>query len=534
MSQLLKPPTNRVLPRGAWLAALLTLALAALLPAADPPPKPQTEDDFYRLINFPLPADVVLEVGGIDWQDKERTKLLVCTRRGELFRLTNVYAAEPGFADQQKTVKGPDGKPTKIDVESANLVKVERMLFGLHEPLGLLTLPSGIYMAQRTELTRAQDNDDDGRIDEVTTFANGWETSGGYHEFAFGPKIDPQGKMWVTLNRPFGNGQEPEALWRGWAVTIDSKGNVTPVCCGLRSPCGLGTNPAGDMFYTDNQGDWVPACKLSHLKPGSFHGNDYGLKSCGNPLAGFHPPAEKGWPKSGLLYPQAVAEMPEVMPAAVWFPYSEMGTSHSDVVYDSTGGKFGPFANQMFVGDQGHAIVVRVFLEKVDGEYQGACFPFRKGFASGVLRMCFGSDGSMFAGGTNRGWGGGPRPYSLDRLVWTGLTPFEIHEMRAKSDGFELTFTQPVDSLSATNVKSYAAKSWTYHYHETYGDKPSDEKSLTIKEAKVAPDGKSVRLVLDELRPYYVHEIRVPGLRSAEGQPVLHPIGYYTLNHIPK
>ena len=37
------------------------------------------------------------------------------------------------------------------------------------------------------------------------------------------------------------------------------------------------------------------------------------------------------------------------------------------------------------------------------------------------------------------------KPYSLERLVWTGKMPFEIHEMRAKPDGFELTFTKPVD-----------------------------------------------------------------------------------------
>ena len=32
--------------------------------------------------------------------------------------------------------------------------------------------------------------------------------------------------------------------------------------------------------------------------------------------------------------------------------------------------------------------------------------------------------------------------FALERLVWTGKTPFEIHEMRAKPDGFELTFTE--------------------------------------------------------------------------------------------
>jgi hypothetical protein len=70
--------------------------------------------------------------------------------------------------------------------------------------------------------------------------------------------------------------------------------------------------------------------------------------------------------------------------------------------------------------------------------------------------------------------------------------------------------------------------------HSNYGDQRSDEKPVNIKEARVGADGKSVRLVLDELRPFYVHEIRVPGLRSTTGQPLLHPVGYYTLNRIPK
>jgi hypothetical protein len=226
--------------------------------------------------------------------------------------------------------------------------------------------------------------------------------------------------------------------------------------------------------------------------------------------------------------------MPQLVPPAVWFPYPEMGKSHSDILTDSTGGKFGPFQNQLFVGDQGNAIVVRVFLEKVGGEYQGACFPFRKGFVSGVLRLCWGKDGSLFAGGTNRGWGGGPKPYGLERLVWTGKTPFEVHEMRATPDGFHLTFTQPVDPKTAGDAASYSMKAWTYRYHADYGDKPQDEQPLTVKKATVGADGKSVRLVVDSLRPYYVHALKLDGVRNQDGLPLLHPIGYYTLNRIPR
>jgi hypothetical protein len=170
----------------------------------------------------------------------------------------------------------------------------------------------------------------------------------------------------------------------------------------------------------------------------------------------------------------------------------------------------------------------------VDGDYQGVCFPFRKDFQSGVLRMCWGNDGSMFVGGTNRGWGCCARPYNLERLVWTGKVPFEVHEMLATPTGFKLTFTQPVEPASAADVKSYAMGSWTYRYHSGYGDPPREFQNLTIKQAKVSEDGKNVTLDVDGLRPYYIHGLKLPGVRNQDGLPLLHTEAYYTLNRIPK
>jgi hypothetical protein len=177
---------------------------------------------------------------------------------------------------------------------------------------------------------------------------------------------------------------------------------------------------------------------------------------------------------------------------------------------------------------------MRVFLEKVDGEYQGACFPFRKNFTPPVLRMLWGNDGSMFAGGSSRGWGGGSKPYGLQRLVWTGKVPFEILEMRAAPKGFNLTFTQPVDPKTAGDPASYSMRCWTHMYYSNYGDKEQDPHDLKIVSATVGADGKSVSLVIDGIAPYYIHELQTKGVHSAEGLPVLHPIGYYTLNKIPK
>lgn len=502
------------------------------------PKKAPTEDDYYRMINFPLPENVTLEAGGLGWLDTKQERLLVCTRRGELWVLDNVYADQPMLKGQKLTVKDKQGKTIEVDPKPEQIVSFKRMLFGLHEPLGMVVnpghgFPEGIYVVQRSELTRLADSDGDDLIDEVETFCNSWQISGSYHEYAFGPKLGKDGQLWVTLNRPFGGGQEGKALWRGWAIKVDAKGKMTPVCPGLRSPAGLGTNSDGEMFFTDNQGDHVAAGKLAHLKPGVFHGNPVGLESLKHRLANFKLPFPN-YPKKEMMWAEAVKQNPKLIAPTLWFPYPQMGRSQTDVLCDTTKGKFGPFAGQTFVGDLTNAIVMRTYLEKVDGEYQGACFPFRKDFTPPILRMAWGKDGSMFAGGSSRGWGGGRRPFGLARLVWTGKTPFEIHEMRARPDGFELTFTQPVDPTTAGDVKSYSMNTWTHVYSSKYGDKRHDEHQVKVTSAKVGAENKSVIITLDKMQPYFVHALSAKGVRSKEALPLLHPEAYYTLNRVPK
>ena len=146
-----------------------------------------------------------------------------------------------------------------------------------------------------------------------------------------------------------------------------------------------------------------------------------------------------------------------------------------------------------------------------------------------------GADGSMFAGLTNRGWSSlGNASYGLQRLVWTGKTPFEIQEMRATPDGFDLLFTLPVDPESAGDPASYAMQSHTYLYHSAYGSDEIQKQDLTIRSATVSGNGRRVRLVIDGLRELFVHALDADGVRSKAGLPLLHPDAYYTLNHRPE
>ena len=112
--------------------------------------------------------------------------------------------------------------------------------------------------------------------------------------------------------------------------------------------------------------------------------------------------------------------------------------------------------------------------------------------------------------------------------------PFEIHEMRAKPDGFELTFTKPIDPATAALVESYKMRTFTYIYQASYGSPEVDHTTPKITRVTLGADGKSVRLFVDGLKEGHIHDLTVAGVRSNEGQPLLHQKAYYTLNHIPE
>ena len=194
-----------------------------------------------------------------------------------------------------------------------------------------------------------------------------------------------------------------------------------------------------------------------------------------------------------------------------------------------------PYAGHLLVGDQGQSTVNRVFLEKENGVYQGAAFPFLSGFSSGVLRLAWGNDGSLYVGQTSRGWGStGGENFGLERVVWRGDVPFEMKAVRAMPDGFEIEFTKPVAGETALRLANYQITSFIYKYHVVYGSPVVDDQRHRILGAALSEDGTRVRLAVENPRRHYIHEILLTGIHAAEdGEPPLHNSAYYTLNEIP-
>lgn len=447
-----------------------------------------------------------LEVGGMAWTSDGR--LAVTIRKGEVWVI--------------------DG----AESDSVEDISYRRFASGLHEPLGILEDNGSFLVAQRTEVTRLRDVDGDFVADEYLTAASGWNVSGAYHGYVYGPERDGKGNLWITTNLDLGPHTDNDAAWRGWALTINPDGTFTPQAGGMRSPSGLGMNLAGDMFYSDQQGNWMPATPINHLRTGAFYGNPDGMTSQTLPGAPVHLPEDI---PGNILYPEAIERIPQLVPPAVWLPYNKVGRSATDIQVINQDGAFGPFDGQLLIGEFTNVEVNRVFLEKVGGEYQGACFRFLEKFPSAVFRLTFGAKGSLYVGMTNRGWSSlGNRAYGLVRVRWNGKTPFEIQEMRAKHDGFELRFTEPVNPKTASDPASYRMNNYTYLYSNAYGSDEYEKQETPILNAKVSEDHMRVRLTVDGLRPLFVHELHADGVTNHKGEHLVHSDAYYTLNRIPE
>ncbi len=482
----------------------LTVAALLIIAAATATAQP-TEDDYYPIVRFEVPQDVVLEASA--FQLMPDGKMAVASRRGEIWMVSDPFAKE------------------------VQAQQFQRFAHGLHEVLSLATHDGWLYLVQRCDVSRIKDTNGDGEADRFEVINADWEVGGDYHEYAFGSKFDAHGDLWITLCLT--GSFSSEYKYRGWCVRITPEGELIPTCSGIRSPGGMGANAAGDIFYTDNQGPWNGTCELKHLIPGKFMGHPGGWKWYQEPAAASmgKQPQE---PLSGSRFIVEAQKIPEYEPPCVMFPYAKMGQSASGIACDTTDGKFGPFTNQLFVGDQTFSTVMRVDLEQVQGHYQGACFPFRAGFGSGTLGVEMTSTGSLFVGGTNRGWGSrGNQPFAVERLDWTGQVPFEILHMHAIPGGFELEFTEPVDPATANNLESYTLQTYTYIFQASYGSPEVDHTTPDLTSAQVSADGRQVTLMFESPQAGHVHELHAPGLRSRQGQPLLHAAAYYTLNYLP-
>ena len=417
---------------------------------------------------------------------------------------------------------------------------------GLHTPLGVLPLSNReVLVMQMPELTLLVDRDGDGRADLYKTVSDDFGLSGNYAEFAFGPVRDRDGSLYFSLGTGSNMGApltsevrgflNPLGAWgrmtspvpyRGWIMKITPDGKTIPWAAGLREPNGLGLDPQGRLFAIDNQGDWVGSGSFYRIEQGKFYGHAGDLVWREDFQGGRQP----------LDVPVDQLDRMRTRPAVI-FPYGDMSNSPTQPVWDTTAGRFGPFSGQVFLGEMNQQYLMRLMLEDVDGQTQGAVTPFLRTMNSklsrGNNRLAFDQQGNLWVGQTlHRGWTG---QTGLQRVSWKGVVPLDVLSMKLTEDGFALAFSRPVNPATASNPASYAMRTYFYNYHETYGSPKFDNRPVTITAATVSADRKSVRLRLDKLEAWRMYDLTMSGIVSADGQhPLLSNWVVYTLNHLLK
>jgi sugar phosphate isomerase/epimerase len=193
----------------------------------------------YSVRDIPGPEGAVIEAGGLCyWPDGT---LLACTRRGE------VWSQRDG--------------------------QWNRFATGLMGALGMWADTVGeVYVTQWPELTRIRDLDGDLSADRYETVTAAWPMPGAKTDFVYGLCRDTEGNFygsthtnhgpWSKKSKAlprynFGGPMGAPVIGRGWSFQVDPTGKLTWWSSGLRAPNGVGMNAAGDLFATDNQGDWV-------------------------------------------------------------------------------------------------------------------------------------------------------------------------------------------------------------------------------------------------------------------------------------
>ncbi|MDX2250135.1 MAG: family 16 glycoside hydrolase [Bacteroidia bacterium] len=431
------------------------------------------------------------KVGGMDFLPDGRMVVSTWDPEGSVYVLDNI----------EESVR--EGNP--------ELVTVKRIAKGLAEPLGLKVVDGEIYVLQKQELTHLIDHNGDEMTDEYRTICNGWRVSANFHEFAFG-LVYKDGYFYGTLAtaiNPGGASTQPQIPDRGKVVRISkADGSFSFIASGLRTPNGIGMDAKGEIFVADNQGDWLPSSKILHIVPGEW----YGSRSVD--FAGTAALKEK--------------------PPVVWLPQDEIGNSPSQpAILD-----VGPYKGQMIHGEVTHGGIKRVFTEEVNGQIQGCLFRFTQGLEAGVNRLVWGPDGALYIGGVGNpgNWSHmGKQWFGLQRMAYNGNSVFEMLAVRAKSDGMEIEFTEPLRENDGSNPADYLVQQWRYVPTENYGGPKVDKENLKISSVRVSEDRKRVFLELPGIKEGHVVYIHLKKhFISALEHELWTTEAWYNLNQIPQ
>lgn len=403
----------------------------------------------------------------------------------------------------------------------------------LPTPYGLYAGDYGLDVLAKFGLLRLSPPSSGSPIMDFQVVADGWGYTPDYHDWAVGLERDTAGNYYATLPCQQDDRSPAAAHLRGHAMRLvpkessdksERKYRVESIAAGLRFPMGLALSREGDLFTSDNQGNYTPFNELNHIREGKRYGFINKLEN----KNGFSPPFES--PAINIPHP--------------WMR-SVNGICFLDtpVTAKSPSGSqskmFGPFEGHLLGCEMNERCLVRMSLQKVNGEYQGAVYPFSLPNGKSVSNfegpiVCkVAPNGSVYVGNLHdSGWGGGNNTGSIVRLTPTGQWPLGIAEVQATPDGLNILLTSNVDVRLASDKKNYSIRSYIRTPTPAYGGEDQKEKNEQIESLEYDDSLKIVRIKLGELREGAVYEINVGNIGPLNVS-IFPNQAHYTMRSIP-
>ena len=398
-------------------------------------------------------------------------------------------------------------------------VRWNRFAAGLFEPFGVKVVDEKIYVTCRDGLKRLHDFNNDGEADFIESFWNDDDVSCVFHGYNFNLQVDNEGNFYLAKAGQHTNHHRPGTIMK----VPPQGGKADVVAWGIRTPNGMGRLADGRFTVSDNQGPWMPAGKISAIKPGGFYGN--------MPINA----DQDQW-----LREKYNGELPEDFNKPfIWMPQELDSSCGGQVWVDDP--RFGPLSGRLLHSSFGKGWLYYLSLQDIKDQTQAAIITLPHQWDAGVMRLRVNpADGQLYGTGLS-GWQGpaNGKDGCFQRLRYTGETCRLLDSVTVVPKGIELHFNFDVDPASTTFVNDWHAEMWNYLWSRKYG---SDQFSVlhpgqkghdlvSIADA-LLKDSQTVVLGIPDIRPCDQLLLEVETC-DRTGEPFLEK-AYLTIHSVPE
>ncbi len=293
-------------------------------------------------------------------------------------------------------------------------------------------------------------------------------------------------------------------------------------------------SPDGVITTGENEGTYVPACKITWTPPGKLT---------------FNGVVPSRWEGNRFIEPLPGAPTDYDRPLC-WLPYSVDNSSGSQVWVPEKTTWDPRHAGEMIHLSYGKSNLLRVMKEEVDGVVQGGVYRLPIDIGAAVMRARFHPvNGQLYLIGF-RGWQTNGRD-AFQRVRYLGEGAPLPTEINVHRNGLLVRFSGALDRASAEDPSRYSISKWNYVWGPQYGsgrfsiDKPDLEAeakalvetskgahtlidSVAVRAARLLEDGRSVFLYIPKMTLAMQMEVKLD-LADLKGRAVRESI-YHTVH----